>query len=132
MMRSRSCPEQRADTFAVMNAANGFSKERRDRDDFYLLRKCHGLRFDRIRHQKAPDRTRVEALHRALTKNSVGHGRVDGLCAALDELVRRLGKGTDRDREVIDDQRGLSLHLSYDLQGMSPLIVCLPMFEDHG
>ena len=46
--------------------------------------------------------------------------------------MRRLDEGAGGDREVIDDQRGLSSHLSDDLQDLGPLIVCLALLERDG
>src|SRR5262245_27417099 len=124
LRRMASFREQATDALPVMDTTNRLTEERCDRDHLDLVRQHHRLGFNRIRHQETLDRTGVEPLHRALAEDAVGYRRVHRLGTALDEFLRGIGKGAGGDREVVNDQGGLALHLTDDLQHLSPFIVC--------
>src|SRR4029453_9731345 len=64
-----------------------------------------------------------DPLHGALAEDAVRHRCIHGLGTALDKCSRRVGQGTSRDREVIDNQSGLTLHLPDDLQDLGALVM---------
>ena len=53
---------------------------------------------------------------------------VDGSRAALGKLLRGADQGTGRDGEVVNDQRGFSLHLADDLEDLGAFVMSLALF----
>ena len=115
-----------------MDATNRLPEQRRDRDDLDLWGERDRLGFDRIRDQQPFDGAAIEAFHRSCAEHAMRHCGVNGLRAALDQLVGSIGKGAGRDRKIVDDESGFPRNLSDDLEDLGALVMRLALLVADG